>query len=75
LKEAGNEHPQAILGMFDVSARPLVEPDVLTLAMPTKLFRMLLDNQEESFLITKSWKAVRRRIGETERGRTGEKKK
>jgi len=75
LKEAENENPQAILGMFDVSARPFVEANVLTLAMPTKLFHMLLDGQEESFLITKSWKVVRRRIGEAEKPRTGEKKK
>jgi uncharacterized protein (DUF169 family) len=62
LKEAEKENPQAILGMFDVSARPFVEPNVLTLAMPTKLFLTLLDNQDESFLITDSWKKVRERI-------------
>ena len=65
LKEGEKEKPQAILGLFDVSARPFVEPNVLTLAMPAKLFHILLDNQDESFLITKSWEVVRRRIGET----------
>jgi uncharacterized protein (DUF169 family) len=64
LKEAEKENPQAILGLFDVSARPFVEPNILTLAMPTKLFFSLLDNQDESFLITKSWEVVRKRIGE-----------
>jgi uncharacterized protein (DUF169 family) len=62
LKEGGKENPRAILGMFDVSARPFVEPDILTLAMPTKLFLALLANQDESFLITKSWELVRKRI-------------
>jgi len=62
LKEAEKKNPQAVLGLFDVSARPFVEPDILTLAMPTKLFLSLLDNQDESFLITKSWEAVRNRI-------------
>ncbi len=62
LKEADKEKPQAILGLFDVSARPFVEPEVLTFALPAKLFRLLLDNQEESFLITKSWEIVRKRI-------------
>ena len=62
LKEAEKEKPQAILGIFDVSARPFVEPGILTLAMPTKLFRTLLENQDESFLITKSWQIVRERI-------------
>jgi uncharacterized protein (DUF169 family) len=62
LKEGEKENPQAILGMFDVSARPFVEPNILTLAMPTKLFFALLNNQDESFLITNSWKKVRERI-------------
>jgi uncharacterized protein (DUF169 family) len=62
LKEAENKNPRAVLGLFDVSARPFVEPDILTLAMPTRLFLSLLDNQEESFLITRSWEAVRGRI-------------
>jgi hypothetical protein len=30
--------------------------------MPTGLFLSLLDNQEESFLITQSWETVRKRI-------------
>jgi hypothetical protein len=30
--------------------------------MPKKLFLSLLDNQDESFLITRSWEAVRGRI-------------
>ena len=62
LKEAEREKPGAILGMFDVSARPFVEPDVLTLAMPAKLFLALLDNLDGSFLITESWKKVKKRI-------------
>jgi uncharacterized protein (DUF169 family) len=65
LKEAEKKNPQAILGLFDVSARPFVEREILTLAMPTQLFLSLLDNQEESFLITKSWETVRRRIEKT----------
>lgn len=66
LKEAEKEKPQAILGMFDVSARPFVEPDTLTLAMPMKLFSTLLNNLDESFLITESWKKVKERIERTQ---------
>lgn len=62
LKEAEKEDPRAILGLFDVSTRPFVEPNILTLAMPTRLFLSLLENQDESFLITESWKRVRARI-------------
>lgn len=63
LQEAEKEKPQAILGMFDVSARPFVEPSVLTLSMPTRLLATLLENQDDSFLITRSWQVVRERIG------------
>ena len=49
LKEAGKEEPRAILGMFDVSARPMVEKDVLTLSMPYSVFLKLLENVSEAF--------------------------
>ena len=62
LKQAEKENPRAILGMFDVSARPFVEPNILTFAMPAKLFLTLLDNLDESFLITESWRKVKERI-------------
>jgi uncharacterized protein (DUF169 family) len=67
LKEAAKERPGAVLGMFDVSARPFVEPDVLTLGMPHGIFLTLLDNVDESFLITESWQKIRRRISGTSR--------
>ncbi|HUL29813.1 MAG TPA: DUF169 domain-containing protein, partial [Thermodesulfobacteriota bacterium] len=62
LKEAGKEQPHAILGMFDVSARPMIDEDVLTLAMPFSVFLKLLGNVSGSFLETESWKKVLRRI-------------
>ena len=62
LKEASKEQPQVILGMFDVSARPIVERDILTLAMPYAVFLKLLENVSGSFLETESWKKVRQRL-------------
>ncbi len=62
LKEAIREQPRAILGMFDVSARPMVERHILTLSMPYTLFLTLLENVSGSFLETESWKKVHRRI-------------
>ena len=62
LKEAEKEQPRAVLGMFDVSARPMVEKDVLTLAMPYSIFLKLLENVSGSFLQTESWKKVFQRI-------------
>ncbi len=62
LMEAEKSEPRAVLGMFDVSARPMVEEEVLTLAMPYSLFLKLLENVSGSFLETESWKKVLQRI-------------
>jgi len=62
LKEVVREQPRAVLGMFDVSARPMVEKEALTLAMPYSVFLTLLENVSGSFLETESWKKVFRRI-------------
>ncbi|HOW97820.1 MAG TPA: DUF169 domain-containing protein [Kiritimatiellia bacterium] len=62
LQELRAERPRAILGMFDVSARPCVGPNRLTFAVPwPKLVRMAR-NMEESFLRTESWKKIMGRI-------------
>ncbi len=60
--EKDAERPRAVIGMLDVSARPCVPPDALTFAVPMKKFVRMVENMEESFLTTRSWKKVRRRI-------------
>jgi len=57
------DQQRCILGMFDLSARPSVEPAVLTLAVPSQRFRAMVDNMDESFLSTPIWKVVRDRRG------------
>jgi len=54
--------PRAVLGMFDVSARPYVPAGTLTFAIPMEKFVSMVDNMEESFLITPSWEKVHKRI-------------
>jgi hypothetical protein len=39
-----------------------VDKDLLTLAVPMKKFVKMVDNMEESFLITDSWQKVQQRI-------------
>jgi hypothetical protein len=60
--EKDSEKPRGILGMFDVSARPYVSGNELTLSVPMKKFESMIGNMEESFLITESWKKVQKRI-------------
>ena len=61
--EIGASHPRAVLGMFDVSARPFVPGSTLSFAIPMNKFAAMINNMDESFLITKSWEAVQRRMG------------
>lgn len=60
--ELQSEKPRAVLGLFDVSARPCVPAEVLSFAVPMPKFRRMVENMEESFLITPSWDKVRQRL-------------
>jgi len=60
--ENRNDNPRAILGMFDISARPCVPSTVLTFAVPWKKFVRMVENMDESFLITDSWKKIKNRV-------------
>lgn len=60
--EKDSGHPRGVIGLFDVSARPFVSENVLTFSVPMKKFVKMVDNAEESFLTTGSWKKVQRRI-------------
>ena len=63
--ERSSESPRAVLGTFDVSARPFVPQDVLSFAVPRTKFERMIDNMDESFLTTPSWGKVQKRIGNT----------
>ncbi len=63
LVEYRSDHPRAVLGMFDVSARPGVDPNALTFAVPMQKFERMVENMDESFLITESWRKVQSRMG------------
>lgn len=67
--EKDSERPRAVLGMFDVSARPWAPAGVLTLAVPINKFLRMVEDMEESFLITSSWEKVQRRIQRADHGK------
>jgi hypothetical protein len=62
VEEARSEAPRCILGMFDVSARPHVPAEIITFTIPMRRFEQMVENMEESFLITKSWETLRERL-------------
>jgi uncharacterized protein (DUF169 family) len=62
LAESKKENPKAVLGMFDITARPVVEENILSFSVPLKKFLEMDEDMDESFLITRSWEKVRRRL-------------
>lgn len=62
LAEREREEPRAVIGMFDVSARPFIKEINLSFAAPMKKFKQMVEDMDESFLITGSWQRVSRRI-------------
>ncbi|MCX6639407.1 MAG: DUF169 domain-containing protein [bacterium] len=57
-----SETSHCIIGMFDLSARPFVPADVLTFSVPMKKFVKMVENMDESFLITETWGKISGRM-------------
>jgi len=53
---------RAVIGLFDPSARPFVPEAALSFALPMNKFKRMVENMEESFLITNSWKQIQKRM-------------
>lgn len=62
MKESLKKRPRAVLGMFDVSARPGVPSDFLSFSVPMAKFERMVEDMDESFLITGSWEKVKSRM-------------
>jgi hypothetical protein len=60
--EKDAERPRAVIGLFDPSARTCVPSNTLTFSVPMVKFIKMIDYMDESFLITNTWKKVRKRI-------------
>lgn len=60
--EQQKENPKSVLGMFDISARPFVATDKLTMAIPMKKMVKIIGYAEESFLVTGKWEVHKKRI-------------
>jgi uncharacterized protein (DUF169 family) len=60
--EKDKDHPRAVIGMFDPSARPYVPKNTVTFSFPVKKLITMIENMDESFLITDTWKTIQKRI-------------
>lgn len=70
-QELKADRPRAVLGLFDISARPCVPENVLTFAVPWPQFVRMVDQMDESFLITGSWRKVQARMASGTQSTTG----
>lgn len=60
--ESKKETPRAVLGCTDISARPYVDQDTLSFAVPFAMYEQMEANIPGSFLEKHDWKKVRDRI-------------
>ena len=58
---------RSVLGMFDVSARPCVAEGLVAISVPVNKFVRMVDNMEESFLVTPSWNKLKKRTRKGEK--------
>jgi hypothetical protein len=54
--------PRVVLGGWDPSARKFFKTDEISMTVPYELFTDMVERFEESFLITKTWSVVRKKI-------------
>ena len=63
-REAENENPRAVIGLTDISARKNVRrqlgKDMLTFAVPLKMFQEMESHVDNSFLQRETWDALKR---------------
>ena len=63
---AQGEH-KAVLGGWDPSARKFFKTDELSFSVPLRMFLDMLERFEDSFLMTKTWDTVRKKIERSRR--------
>ena len=61
-REQINGTGRAVMGLFDPSARKCAKSDLVTFSVPITKFMAMIDQMEESFLITDTWTIIQRRI-------------
>lgn len=61
-REAESDNPRAVLGLFDISVRKLVDKDILSLTVPYKMFLEMEENVSGSFLNRHEWQEVLKRL-------------
>lgn len=56
--ESQKENPKAVVGLTDITVRPMVETDMLSFSVPYKMFLDMEESVEGSFLEKPLWHRV-----------------
>ena len=64
--ESQRELPRAVVGMTDISARPHIDADLLSFAMPWRLYQEMEGNVPGSFFGRAAWSKVVPRLGDAQ---------
>jgi uncharacterized protein (DUF169 family) len=56
--EAQKENPRAVVGLTDITVRPMVDPDMLSFAVPYKMFLDMEENISGCFLEKHLWHRI-----------------
>lgn len=56
--ETKKEYPRAVVGLIDITVRPMVDPNMLSFTMPYKMFETMEKNISGSFLEKELWNKV-----------------
>ncbi len=59
--------PKAVVGGWDPSDRKFLKPDEITFTVPIEMFNRMVDRWGESFLTTRTWDSIRKRINKSRR--------
>lgn len=62
LRYLGQGKLKAVLGGWDPSDRQFMKPDEITFTVPFEMFIRMVDRWPESFLTTKTWEGIRKKI-------------
>lgn len=60
--EGQRENPRAVVGLVDITVRPMVDPDMLSFSMPYKMFEDMEVNTRGSFLEKHLWHRIVERM-------------
>lgn len=62
LDESSKEKPRAVIGLIDIWARPIFDPDIFAFTVPYKSYIQMEENSKDCFFQAKTWDGVKSRL-------------